>query len=108
MVDHTKAVTLDPLSRTVPPAGGHKSRDIPLFDPAELDVQLAEEAPSTPCPEDTESLVPWLRNQFPEVTPRTSDREVIDKCIARAGLIDLINHIEASLDAAREAQKDAS
>lgn len=59
------------------------------------------EAQEEPCPEKTEDLIPWLRERFPETTPRTSDRLVLDACIARAGCIDLINYIEAALDAAR-------
>ncbi len=52
-------------------------------------------------PEDTEALIPFLRERFPEVTPRTSDPRVMDACIARAGIRDLIDWMEARLAADR-------
>lgn len=66
-----------------------------------------QDVPSDPCPEGTEELIPWLRKQFHEVSPRTSDPRVIDACIARAGIVDLINFIEAALQAARDDRKES-
>ena len=65
-----------------------------------------KEFPPEPCPEGTEELVPWLRKQFPEISPRTSEPAVVDRCIARSGCIDLIKYIEAALEAGREEQKE--
>ena len=75
----------------------------------EIDPRSDEDTPAlgtapedaNPCPEGTEELIPWLRSQYPEISPRTSDPRVIDACIARAGIIDLIAFIEESLDVAR-------
>ena len=64
------------------------------------------EAPKDPCPEGTAELIPWLRKEFPHFSIRTSDPLVVDACIARASINDLIDYIEAALNAAREEQKD--
>ena len=84
------------------------SRDIAVR--AEEDPVAAGASPSEPalepCPEGTEELIDWLRDQFPEISPRTSDPRVVDACLARAGCIDLINYIEAALEAARKEQHD--
>jgi len=59
-----------------------------------------------PCPEYTEQLIPWLRERFPEISPRTSDRSVVDACIARKGINDLIDFLVLSLEKARDDQKE--
>ncbi len=88
------------MDRVVPPAGGH--RRVPMRADEATPAAGTQDAPSSPCPEDTESLIPWLRKHFPETSPRTSDPRVIDACIARSAVVDLINYIEAQLAAARE------
>jgi hypothetical protein len=60
-----------------------------------------------PCPEDTESLIDWLRESFPEISPRTSDPRVVDACIARSAIRDLIIHIEARLAQSRKDKEAA-
>lgn len=87
-----------------------ESRDFePRIERADEDKPAAGTKPASalPCPEDTESLIPWLRESFPEISPRTSDPRVVDACIARAAICDLIGHIEASLEAARDEQKES-
>jgi hypothetical protein len=94
--------------RTVTPAKGHRAKPptgqphVPMRKAVESKPAEGTEKPQVPCPEGTEELIPWLREQFPEVSPRTSDPRVVDACIARAACVDLINHIESSLLAGRK------
>jgi len=99
--------------RTVEPAKGHKPKpprgivDVaPRADESELS-HGTDTTPKDPCPEGTEELVPWLRNEFPHYSVRTSDPRVVDACIARAGINDLIDFIERALLAARADRKES-
>jgi hypothetical protein len=72
----------------------------------EATVAAGTEDAAEPCPELTEQLIPWLRERFPEISPRTSHREVVDACIARKGINDLIDYLVLSLQKARDDQKE--
>ena len=95
----------EPMPETDSPYWEHE-RDLDMRGGPEPVTKDRTPAPS-PCPEDTESLVLWLSEQFPEISPRTSDRDVVDRCIARSGVIDLIHFIEGALEAARKEQQDS-
>lgn len=68
--------------------------------------QAPTEETKDPIPADTESLVAWLDERFPEECPRTSQPDVVDACIRRAGIRDLLDFMRMKLDEERQDMLD--
>ena len=62
---------------------------------------------SVPIPADTDALLDWLDARYPEECPRSSDRHVVDFCIRRAGIRELISFLRYCLEEQEDAKTSA-
>ena len=66
-----------------------------------------ELGPEASIPADTDALLDWLDARYPEECPRSSDRLVVDFCIRRAGIRELITFLRHCLEIQEDAKTSA-